>query len=82
MMPKLPELLEHGFTHWKLDGIYCPGHNFVEIAKIFVQAKKLVEAGELTQAKAFLLDESIRQWHPKGRSLGTGFYDFDPSEVK
>ena len=82
MMPKLPELLEHGFTHWKLDGIYCPGHNFVEIAKIFVQAKKLVEAGELTQDKAFLLDESIRQWHPKGRSLGTGFYDFDPSEVK
>lgn len=82
MMPKITELVEHNYTHWKLDGIYCPGHNFVEIAKIFVKTKELMEAGEFTQDQAFLLDEEIRKLHPKGRTLGTGFYEFDPEEVK
>ena len=46
MMPKLTELTDHNFTHWKLDGIYCPGHDFVEIVKCFVKAKELIEAAE------------------------------------
>ena len=41
-----------------------------------------MEAGEFTQDQAFLLDEEIRKLHPKGRTLGTGFYEFDPEEVK
>ena len=82
MMPKITELVEHNFTHWKLDGIYCPGHDFVEIAKIFVKTKELMETGEFTSDQAFLFDEEIRKLHPKGRTLGTGFYEFDPEEVK
>ena len=35
LMTKLTELVEHGFTHWKLEGLYTPGQNFVEIAKLF-----------------------------------------------
>ncbi len=31
LMTELNELLEHGFT-WKLEGLYTPGQNFVEIA--------------------------------------------------
>ena len=46
MMTKLIELTEHNFTHWKLDGIYCPGQHFVEIAKLFIKAGDLLEAGE------------------------------------
>ena len=33
MMTKLSELVEHGFDHWKPDGVYCPGENFVKITE-------------------------------------------------
>ncbi|MFS1663997.1 peptidase U32 family protein [Streptococcus sp. zg-JUN1979] len=82
MMTKLNELVAHGYTHWKLDGIYCPGHNFVDIAKQFVKAARLIEQGTFSQEEAFLLDETVRSLHPKGRGLDTGFYDFDPETVK
>ena len=51
--PKLSELVEHGFTHWKLEGIYTPGQNFVEIAKCFVKARELLEAGTFTFWSSF-----------------------------
>ena len=34
MMTKLSELIEHGFDHWKLDGVYCPGENFEKLLSI------------------------------------------------
>lgn len=82
MMTKLSELVEHRFTHWKLDGIYCPGDNFVEIAKLFVKARDLMQEGTFSQDQAFLFDEEIHRLHPVGRGLDTGFYDFDPDTVK
>lgn len=82
MMTKLGELVEYGFTHWKLEGIYTPGHNFVEIAKLFVQARELIETNQLTHDQAFLLDEQVHQLHPKNRFLDTGFYEYDPDQVK
>ena len=82
MMTKLIELTEHNFTNWKLDGVYCPGNNFVEITKLFIKARDLLEAGQLTQDQSFLFDEQIRQLHPLGRGLDTGFYDFDSETVK
>ena len=82
MMTKLSELVEHHFTHWKLDGIYCPGDNFVEIAKLFVKARDLMQEGTFSQDQAFLFDEEIHRLHPSGRGLDTGFYDFDPDTVK
>lgn len=82
MMTKLSELVEHRFTHWKLDGIYCPGDNFVEIAKLFVKARDLMQEGTFSQDQAFLFDEEIHRLHPVGRGLDTGFYVFDPDTVK
>lgn len=82
MMMKLTELVEHGYLHWKLDGLYCPGNDFVEIAKLFVKARDLAEAGELTYDRAFLLDEQVRALHPKERGLDTGFYEYDRHQVK
>ncbi|MEY8435480.1 peptidase U32 family protein [Streptococcus hyointestinalis] len=82
MMTKLSELVEHHFTHWKLDGIYCPGDNFVEIAKLFVKARDLMQEDTFSQDQAFLFDEEIHRLHPVGRGLDTGFYDFDPDTVK
>lgn len=82
LMTKLTELTDHNYTHWKLDGIYCPGHNFVEIAQLFIKARDLMEASEFSQDQAYVLDEQIRKLHPIGRGLDTGFYEFDPDLVK
>lgn len=82
MMTKLIELTDHNFTHWKLDGIYCPGQNFVEIAKLFVKARDLMQTGQFSQDQAYVLDEEVRKLHPAGRGLDTGFYEFDPKTVK
>ncbi|HEQ7446239.1 TPA: U32 family peptidase [Streptococcus pyogenes] len=82
MMSKLGELYAHGLTHWKLDGIYCPGDDFVAITKLFIQAKTLLEAGQFTQEEAEKLDQAVHAHHPAGRGLDTGFYEFDPETVK
>ena len=82
LMTKLIELVDHGFCNWKLEGLYTPGHNFVEIAKIFVEARDLIEAGKFSSDQAFVLDEAIHKLHPKNRFLDTGFYDYDPDMVK
>ena len=82
MMTELATLCDLGYTHWKLVGIYTPGDTFVKIAERFIQAKKLLEAGGLTPIQAFVLDEEIRSLHPTGRTLGHGFYDLDPDEIK
>ncbi|KXT75734.1 peptidase U32 family protein [Streptococcus sp. DD12] len=82
MMTKLTDLVAHNYSHWKLDGIFCPGDDFVEIAKIFVQARDLLAKGEFSQDQAFLLDEAVRKHHPKERGLDTGFYEFDRNKVK
>ena len=82
LMTKLDELVEHGFTHWKLEGLYTPGPNFVEIAKLFVEARELLLAGKFTADQAFRLDEALRSYHPKNRFLSRGFYDYTPDMVK
>lgn len=82
MMTKLGELYEHGLTHWKLDGVYCPGENFVAITKLFIKAKALLESGQFTTELAQQLDAEVQGLHPVGRGLDTGFYDFDPKTVK
>ncbi|HEL0022583.1 TPA: U32 family peptidase [Streptococcus equi subsp. zooepidemicus] len=82
MMTKLGELYEHGLTHWKLDGVYCPGENFVAITKLFIKAKILLESGQFTPELAQQLDAEVQGLHPVGRGLDTGFYDFDPKTVK
>lgn len=82
MMTKLQELVDHNFTHWKLEGVYTPGQNFVEIAKLFVQARDLIAKGEFSHDQAFVLDEQVRKLHPHNRQLDTGFYEYDPDMVK
>ncbi len=52
MMTKLSELVEHGFDHWKLDGVYCPGENFVKITEYFVKACDLIQMEHLHSDQA------------------------------
>ena len=57
MMTKLSELVEHGFDHWKLDGVYCPGENFVKITEYFVKARDLIELANFHKIKPSFFDE-------------------------
>jgi len=82
MMTELADLVDMGFNHWKLDGIFTRGNEFVQVVKLYIQAKRWVESGEFTSDKAFQLEEEVRKIHPEGRTLSHGFYDLDPNDVK
>ncbi|MFK4967703.1 peptidase U32 family protein [Lactococcus garvieae] len=82
MMSELSDLVKMGFDHWKLDGIFTCGADFVAITKLFVEAKNAIEAGNFTADKAFQLEEEVRKLHPAGRTLSHGFYDLDPGKIK
>ncbi|AHY17946.1 peptidase U32 [Streptococcus iniae] len=82
MMPKLDQLVAHDLNHWKLDGIYCPGHDFVAICQLFVEARHMFEKGQWTDEQAQNLSQAVEKLHPAGRGLDTGFYEFDPKTVK
>ncbi|MCH4177126.1 MAG: U32 family peptidase [Streptococcaceae bacterium] len=82
LMPVLNELAKMKLNHWLLDGIYTAGESFVEITKLFSQAKIAIEnqTWDLTQAN--LLAEKVRELHPETRGLDTGFYQIDPESIK
>ncbi len=82
LMGQLDKLVESQFTHWKLDGLYTPGDNFVAIADCFIQARQLIGEGKWTTEQMNQLNEQIEAIHPKGRGLDTGFFLMDPDEVK
>ena len=77
----MSELVEHGFDHWKLDGVYCPGKTLSRLQST-VKARDWIQKGTFTQDQAYLFDEEIRKLHPANRGLDTGFYDYEPDRVK
>ncbi|EOT39067.1 peptidase U32 family protein [Enterococcus columbae] len=82
LMNELTDLVEYQFTTWKLDGIFCPGDDFVAIAECFDQARKAIEANHFTEALCAQLNATIEQHHPANRELTTGFYYMDPDAIK
>jgi collagenase-like PrtC family protease len=82
LIMELRKLSNWGYNQWKLEGLYTSGENFVEIVKIFVEAKKMLEVGTWNFAKATLLDEKIRSLHPKNRGLDTGFLSLNSEEIQ
>ncbi|WP_159561111.1 peptidase U32 family protein [Streptococcus halichoeri] len=82
LLSKLQELYDHGLTHWKLDGIYCPGDDFLAICNLFVKAGQLLETHQWNQQTQAAFEAILKEHHPKNRGLDTGFYDLDPKTVK
>lgn len=82
LMSELDKLADLSYNHWKLDGIYTPGEIFVDISKLFIEAKGLIESGQWTVAEAERLDYLVKEKHPEERSLDTGFFLMDPDAVK
>ncbi|KRL59825.1 peptidase U32 family protein [Latilactobacillus fuchuensis] len=82
LMPRLDKLVELGLNRWKLDGIFCPGDDYVTITGLFIQAKNAFENQQWTSALAADLDAQLHALLPKNREVDTGFFDIDPSEVQ
>ncbi|EGP4767956.1 U32 family peptidase [Enterococcus faecium] len=79
---ELNELYQHHYRTWKLDGLFTPGENFVNITQLFAEAKKQILEGSWDQAKAEKLTSEINKLHPENRELDTGFFYIDPSAIK
>ena len=82
LMDKLSDLVGMPLTQWKLDGIFTPDQAFVEIVRLFGQARDLIAIGQWDIHQATLLGEKIRQYHPQHRGLDHGFYVLEPEMVK
>lgn len=79
---ELPQLYTHHFRTWKLDGVFTPGEAFVEITKLFVEAKKALLADTWTETLAQEMTNKINGLHPTNRGLDTGFFYIDPESIK
>lgn len=82
LLPFLDQLVEIGLKRWKLDGIFTPGQAFVDIARLFVQAREAINEGKWTEELKNQLNEQLRMLHPKERTLDPGFYVKHPDEVQ
>lgn len=82
LIQELSNLNEVGYQTWKLDGIFTPAEDFVEIARLYNEARQRVIAGEWSEALAQDLYEKVQILHPENRELDTGFYYIEPSKIK
>lgn len=78
----LSELIEMDISTWKFDGIFTSGDNFVEIVKLFINAKNEILDNNWNEDKAYELNEAVKKFHPKNRGMDTGFYNVDPSAIR
>lgn len=82
LVTKLNDLVALGYKNWKLDGLYCHGDAFVEIAQQFNAAKEWIQQNQWSETIGSQLDHKISEIHPQNRGLDTGFFAFDPEDVK
>ncbi|WP_430616662.1 peptidase U32 [Enterococcus sp. DIV0176] len=82
LMNELEQLNTYHYQTWKLDGLFTSGEAFVEIAKLFVEAKNNILAGNWNEGIANELTEKVRKLHPENRELDTGFFYIDPTSIK
>ena len=82
LMLELEELKKIGLTHWKLEGIYTPSEDYVEMVSYFVAARELLETGKWNQEEAKKLNELVKEKHPSERGLDTGFYYLNPDDIR
>ncbi|MFS0576978.1 peptidase U32 family protein [Sporosarcina sp. 179-K 3D1 HS] len=82
LMPQLGNLADAGLTQWKLDGIFTRGERFIEIARLFVEAKQAFEAESWSEELAIRLNDRLQSLHPQERALSEGFFLKDPTEIQ
>ena len=79
---ELNKLTDLGYKHWKLDGLYTPGADFVAISALFAEARTALANGQWDETYAQALNDKITALHPVERGLDTGFFALHPDDVK
>lgn len=79
---ELKMLVDYGYTHWKLDGLYTPEAEFVKIVALYAKAKAMLHLDQFTEEKGAAMKEQVRKLHPEERGLDTGFFYLDPDAIK
>lgn len=79
LMEQLPMLAGIGLDSWYLDGLFTAGDAFVEIVRLFDEARSLVAAGS---AVSQALIDAVLATHPSQRGLDTGFFMYPADKVK
>lgn len=82
LLPVLPKLATLSYDHWKLDGLFTPENDFVEVVEQFVEARHHLEKNIWSQAVNDHLTQEVRRWHPAKRGLDLGFFEVDPASVQ
>ncbi|WP_203248590.1 peptidase U32 family protein [Sporosarcina beigongshangi] len=82
LLPQLDKLVAAGLTQWKLDGIFTKGQSFVDIAGLFVEARRTFLERCWTEGVQEQLNSRLLALHPAERSVDEGFFLKDPSDVK
>lgn len=82
MLLELEALTKIGLTHWKLEGIYTPGQDYVDIVSYFAKAKNHLMQQDWTLDVATELNELVKEKHPNKRGLDTGFYYLNPDDIR
>lgn len=82
LMTQLEKLYDIGMRHWKLDGIFTKGESFVNIAKLFDEARHHLDKGTFTEEVKQDLNDRLHSIHPQERSLDEGFFLKDPDSIQ
>lgn len=82
LMEELGELYEVGIKNWKLNGLFIEPETYLEIVKLFIQAKFLFIKDMWTEETAKELSQKVQETHPKNRGLDTGFFWLDPDDIQ
>jgi len=82
LLPHLGELAEAGVTRWKLDGLFARGERFVEIARLFAEAKKAIGEGRWTEELVGRLEDGLSRLQPAERPLGAGFFLKNAADIR
>lgn len=78
----LQTLYDMGIYQWKLEGVFSPGMPFVEIVKLFVNARNQIEQKQWSDEQGEQLEQAVRSLHPANRQVDTGFFLYEPDLVK
>lgn len=79
---QLDLLADAKITQWKLDGLFTKGNHFVEIARLFSEARQAIEDSTWTSDYAAQLNEKIQRLHPAERSMDEGFFVKNPEDIQ
>ncbi|WP_318616458.1 peptidase U32 family protein [Sporosarcina sp. YIM B06819] len=82
LLPLLDKLVATGLTQWKLDGIFTKGQPFVDIASLFVEARRAFAEQRWTEEVREQLNNRLLALHPHERSVDEGFFLKEPNDVK